>query len=207
MRGGGNIKRIAVLISGGGSNLQALIDAIGAGVLPAEIVLVVSNRPDAFGLERARRAGIATLVLALKPWLEAGGTRETYDAGIASHVSDARPDLVVLAGWMHVFSPAFLDRVPAKVINLHPALAGQFPGARAIERALVAYKRGEVLETGVMVHEVIPEVDAGPVLGTATVPISPTDDLASLSVRMHAAEHRLLVEVVRGLAIQSQPSS
>jgi len=186
------MKRIVVLISGGGSNLQALIDA-----RLAEIALVVSNRADAFGLERARKAGIATLLLPLKQWLAAGGTRDGYDADVAKHVTAARPDLIVLAGWMHVFGPAFLDVAPAKVINLHPALPGQFPGARGIERAFEAYKRGEVAQTGIMVHEVIPEVDAGPVLGTAAVPIWPKDDLDALSSRMHTAEHRLLVEVVR----------
>jgi len=186
------MNRIVVLISGGGSNLQALMDA-----RVADIVLVVSNRADAFGLERANKAGIATCVLPLKPWLAAGGTRASYDADVAEHVSVAQPDLIVLAGWMHVFSPSFLDNAPSKVINLHPALPGKFPGARAIERALAAAIRGEIAETGVMVHEVIPEVDAGPVLGTAAVPILPTDDLAALATRMHAAEHELLVEVVR----------
>ena len=186
------MKRIVVLISGGGSNLQALIDA-----RLAEIALVVSNRADALGLERARKAGIATLLRPLKQWLAAGGTRNGYDADVAKHVTAARPELIVLAGWMHVFGPAFLDAVPAKVINLHPALPGQFPGACAIERAFEAYKRGEVAQTGIMVHEVIPEVDAGPVLGTAAVPIWPKDDLDALSSRMHTAEHRLLVEVVR----------
>jgi formyltetrahydrofolate-dependent phosphoribosylglycinamide formyltransferase len=188
------MKRIVVLISGGGSNLQALIDA-----RVADITLVVSNRSDAFGLERAKAAGIATAVLPLKPWLAAGGTRAGYDAGVAKHVSAAAPDLIVLAGWMHVFSPAFLGKVPAKVINLHPALPGMFPGARAIERAFEAYKRGAITHTGIMVHEVIPEVDAGPVLGTASVAILPTDDLAALSARIHAAEHGLLVGVVREL--------
>ena len=191
------MKRIAVLISGGGSNLQALIDAIASSMLPAEIVLVLANRANAFGLERARKAGIATRVLPLRGWLEASRPRDDYDADVAVHVSNSRPELVILAGWMHVFGPAFLDRVGATVINLHPALPGQFPGARAIERALEAYKRGEVSRTGVMVHEVIAEVDAGPVLGTARVPIEPGDDLASLSARMHVAEHKLLVEVVR----------
>jgi len=196
------MKRIAVLISGGGSNLQALIDATSSGALPAKIVLVVSNRADAFGIERARRAGIAALTLPLKPWLKAGGTRESYDADVAAQVAAARPDLVVLAGWMHVFSPAFLDRIAAKVINLHPALPRQFPGTHAIERALEAHKHGEIAETGVMVHEVIPEVDAGPVLGTARIAIAPGDNLASLSEKIHAAEHRLLVDVIRELVTE-----
>ena len=199
--------RIAVLISGGGSNLQALIDAIAAGRLSARIALVLSNRQGAFGLERARQAGIPTQTLAVKPGLDAGGTRASYDANVATHVSAARPDLVVLAGWMHVFGPAFLDRVTAKVINLHPTLPGQFPGTRAIERALAAYQRGEIAQTGVMVHEVIPEVDAGPVLGSRMVAIEPGDNMATLSTRMHAAEHELLVDVVRELAAARRASS
>lgn len=193
------MKRLVVLISGGGSNLQALIDAIAAGTLEAEIVQVISNREGAFGLERARQNGIQAQTLALSPWLEAGGTRTTYDANVALKAAGAKPDLVILAGWMHVFSPAFLDRITVPVINLHPALPGQFPGTRAIERALAAARRGDITQTGIMVHEVIPEVDAGPVLGTARVPILRTDDLAALSERMHAAEHRLLVDVVSSL--------
>lgn len=191
------MKRLVVLISGGGSNLQALIDAIAAGTLAAEIVLVVSNREDAFGLERARRAGIATLALPLKPWLAAGRSRADYDADVATRVAAAKPDLIVLAGWMHVLSRAFLDRFPKKVINLHPALPGAFPGIHAIERALAAYKRGEIAHTGVMVHHVIPEVDAGAALATVTVPINPDDTIETLSARLHAAEHRLLVDAVR----------
>ena len=195
------MKRLAVLISGGGSNLQALLAAIASGTLPAQIVLVVSNRAGAYGLERAKRAGIETATLPLRTWLEAGGTRTTYDANVALRVAGAKPDLVILAGWMHVFSPAFLDRIPVPVINLHPALPGQFPGTRAIERALEAYQRGDITETGIMVHRVIPEVDAGPVLGATVVPIEPGDDLETLSTRMHAAEHRLLVDVVSKLSV------
>jgi formyltetrahydrofolate-dependent phosphoribosylglycinamide formyltransferase len=191
------MKRIVVLISGGGSNLQALIDAAAAGTIAGKIVFVVSNRTGVYGLERARRAGIETEAIALKPWLDAGGTRESYDAHVARRVAAAQPDLVVLAGWMHVFGVGFLDAIGVSVINLHPALPGQFGGTRAIERALEAFRRGEIAATGVMVHRVVAEVDAGPVLGTAPVAIDPSDDIASLSARMHAAEHRLLVDVVR----------
>lgn len=190
------MNRLVVLISGGGSNLQALIDAIAGGTLSAGIGLVVSNRADAFGLERAKQAGIETLCLPLD--LQSS-TRVTYDSRVARHIAKAGADLIILAGWMHVFSPAFLDRFPGKVINLHPALPGAFPGTRAIERALDAFKRGEIAQTGVMVHEVIAEIDAGPVLGTRVVPIEAADTVATLSARMHTAEHELLVEVVRGM--------
>ena len=193
------MKRLAVLISGGGSNLQALIDATAAGTLAAEIALVISNRTEALGLERARRAGIATLVLPLQPWLADGQTRTDYDINVAKRIAAAGADLVVLAGWMHILGPGFLSRLVMPIINLHPALPGMFPGNRAIERALEAFGRGEIAHTGVMVHRVVPEIDAGPVLGTAPVPIEPGDDIATLSTRMHAAEHKLLVDVVRGL--------
>ncbi len=110
-----------------------------------------------------------------------------------------RPDLIVLAGWMHVLSPAFLDRFPMKVLNLHPALPGQFPGTHAIERAYEAFQRGEIDRTGVMVHWVVPEVDAGPVVASAEVPIYPTDTLDDLEARIHAIEHQLLVEAIRSV--------
>lgn len=190
-------KRLVVLISGNGSNLQALIDAIAQGVLEARIALVVSNRRAAYGLVRAEKAGIPTRYFPLKPYREAGRSREAYDADLAAEVAARQPDLIVLAGWMHVLSPAFLDRFPGRVLNLHPALPGQFAGVQAIERAYEAFQRGEITQTGVMVHRVIPEVDAGPVVATAQVPIHPTDGLADLEERIHRAEHRLLVAAVK----------
>jgi formyltetrahydrofolate-dependent phosphoribosylglycinamide formyltransferase len=191
------MRRLVVLISGNGSNLQALIDAIAAGTIEAEVALVVSNRERAYGLERARRAGIATLCFLF----EAGASvsRHDYESMLADRVEAARPDLIVLAGWMHILGSAFLERFPGKVINLHPALLGAFPGTRAIERALEAYRDGRISETGVMVHRVIPQIDAGPVLGARTVPILPNDNLETLSERMHAAEHEVLVAAVRKL--------
>ena len=191
------MKRLAVLISGHGSNLQALIEAIESGVLAARIGVVVANRPAAYGLVRAEQAGLPTLCWPLKPYLDAGASREAYDADLAERVAVYQPDLIVLAGWMHILSPAFLDRFPGRVLNLHPALPGQFPGAHAIERAYEAFQRGEIEQTGVMVHWVVPEIDAGPVIVTAPVPIYPSDTLADLERRVHAVEHRLLVEAVR----------
>lgn len=190
------MKRLVVLISGGGSNLQALMDAIENGTLSADIALVVSNRAGAIGLERAKRAGLPTLSLELDLSIR---SRTDYDEELARRIAAVEPDLIVLAGWMHVLSPTFLDRFPGKVINLHPALPGKFPGTRAIERALDAFKRGDIASTGVMVHEVIAEIDAGPVLGTRVVPIAAADTISTLSVRMHSAEHELLVDVVRAL--------
>lgn len=191
------MKRLAVLISGSGTNLQALIDAIAAGELEAKIVAVVSNRRDAYGLARAEQAHLPTLYFPLKSYLEAGHSREAYDADLAKMILAYQPDLIVLAGWMHVLSPAFLDCFPGCVLNLHPALPGQFAGTHAIERAYEAFQRGEIEQTGVMVHWVIPEIDAGPVIVAAPVPIYPTDTLADLENRIHATEHRLLIEAVR----------
>jgi len=189
--------RLAVFISGFGSNLQAIIDAVQAGELDAEIVVVVSNRKAAYGLVRAEQAGIPTLYFPLKPYRDAGRSREEYDADLAERVAAYEPDLIVLAGWMHILSPAFLDRFPNRVINLHPALPGQFPGTHAIQRAYEAFQRGEIDHTGVMMHYVVPEVDAGPVIISEEVPIYPSDTLDDLEARIHEVEHRLIVEAIR----------
>lgn len=190
------LPRLAVLISGNGSNLQALLDASASGQLPAQIVAVVSNRPEAFGLERARRAGVPALAIAK----ERGQERLAYDATLAARVSAFHPDWLVLAGWMRLLTRAFLDRFPGRVVNLHPALPGVFPGVNAIERAYAAFQRGEITHTGVMVHLVPDEgVDNGPVLSQAEVPIYPTDSLETLSARVHVVEHRLLVDTLARL--------
>ena len=191
------MKRLVVLISGSGTNLQAIIDAINAGTLNAEVVLVVSNRKAAYGLVRAQEGGIPTLYFPLKPYSDAGKDRAQYDADLATQIAPYKPDLIVLAGWMHIFSPAFLDVFPRQVINLHPALPGAFAGINAIERTFEAYQRGEVAHGGCMVHYVIPEIDAGAVIVQEIVPINPQDTLADFEARLHAAEHRLIVEAVR----------
>lgn len=194
--------RLVVLISGNGSNLQALIDAIHMKLLDATIVLVISNRKEAFGLVRAEKVGIPTRYVPLKPYLDAGRTRAEYDADLAKIVAEVKPDWVVLAGWMHILSTAFLDRFSYRVVNLHPALPGKFPGAHAIEEALAAFQRGEVKRTGCMVHLVPDEaVDAGPVIGTAEVPIYRSDTLEMLANRIHQAEHRLLVQSLQRLIV------
>ena len=160
------------------------------------MVLVVSNRKAAYGLVRAERAGVPTLYFPLKPYRDAGLSREQYDADLAERVAAYKPDLIVLAGWMHILSPAFLDRFPNRVINLHPALPGMFPGTHAIERAFEAFRRGEITHSGCMVHYAVPEVDAGPVIVQAEVPINDTDTLETFEERMHTTEHRLIVEAI-----------
>jgi len=192
--------QLVVLISGSGSNLQAILDAISAGDLDARVALVVSNRKAAYGLTRAEGAGVPTLYFPLKPYSDARRPREAYDADLADRIAPYRPDRVVLAGWMHVLSPAFLDCFPGRVINLHPALPGTLPGTHAIQRAFEAYQRGEIAESGCMVHTVVPELDAGPVIAERVVPFQSGDTLDAYQARMHDAEHRLIVEALRRCA-------
>jgi formyltetrahydrofolate-dependent phosphoribosylglycinamide formyltransferase len=189
--------KLAVLISGGGTNLQAILDACGDGRLDAEVAVVVSNKRKAFGLNRAREAGVPTEVMNLRKFMRAGGSRDGFDAELADRVRDKyAPDLVVLAGWMLILSPAFLDRFPGRVLNLHPALPGQFAGTHAIQRAHDAFQAGEITHTGVMVHWVVPEVDAGPTVAVAQVQINPGEPVEELEERIHRTEHRLMVEAI-----------
>lgn len=182
--------RLVVLASGGGSNLQAILDACASGRLPAEVVAVVTNVPGAGCLDRAARAGVATVVLPVAK----GEPRRGYDARLVEAVAPFDTDWVVLAGWMRLLSSAFLDRHPGRVVNLHPALPGELPGLHAIERAYDEARAGRRINTGVMVHLVPDEgVDDGPVLATATVPIHPNDTLDELTERVHRTEHELLV--------------
>lgn len=186
--------RLVVLISGYGSNLQAILDACHSGELPARVVAVVSDKPEAYGLERARSAGIPALTRVKTREQD----RRAYDAQLAELVAAYRPDWVVLAGWMRILSSAFLDHFPDRVVNLHPALPGTFPGTHAIRRAFEAYQRGEIRETGVMVHLVPDEgVDDGPVLGQEIVPIYVDDTLEGLESRIHSVEHALLIATLK----------
>ncbi|MCC7359149.1 MAG: phosphoribosylglycinamide formyltransferase [Anaerolineales bacterium] len=193
--------RLVVLLSGGGTNLQALLTASAVGRLPADIVAVVSNRPDAYGLERARQAGLPAIVLEK----HASQTRRDYDVALAAAVAAFQPDWVILAGWMRLLTVAFLECFPGRVVNLHPALPGMFPGVDAIARAYAAFQLGVLTETGVMVHLVPDEaVDSGPVLGQTTVPIYSGDTLADLEARVHAAEHELVVTTLARLVTDGQ---
>ncbi len=186
-----NTARIVVLISGYGSNLAAILSACQEGRLPAQVVAVIANKSAAYGLERARQAGIPALALIKKK--EQG--RSEYDAELRQLVAGFRPDIVLLAGWMRILSGEFLNAFPGRVINLHPALPGAFPGTNAIERAWAAFQNGEIQHTGVMVHLVPDEgVDNGPVLAQEVVPILASDTLETLESRVHAVEHRLLVK-------------
>ena len=186
--------RLVILISGNGSNLQAILDACASGELAASVVSVISNKADAYGLTRARNAGVEAIYFAK---LE-NESRRDYDARLADQVTSRGADYIVLAGWMRLLTSAFLDHFPNRVINLHPALPGMFPGIHAIERAFEAYQRGEIDHTGVIVHLVPDEgVDNGPVLATEIIPIHPKDTLGSLEIRIHGIEHRLLVQTLK----------
>jgi phosphoribosylglycinamide formyltransferase-1 len=173
---------IGVLVSGNGSNLQALLDA----GLP--VVAVASSRKDAFALERARKAGVATATFSL----DCHPVREERDLLMATWLEEHRVDLVVLAGYMQILSPPFLDRFPGRIVNVHPSLLPAFPGAHAIDDALAA----GVDTTGVTVHYVDEGVDTGPVIAQEPVPVEPA---ATLEERIHAVEHRLLPSVVEEL--------
>ncbi|KAI9482301.1 Bifunctional purine biosynthetic protein ADE5,7 [Coemansia sp. RSA 1290] len=191
------MKNIIVLISGSGSNLQALINAEQQGGLGGHISLVVSNKKAAYGLERAANAAIPTAVRTLKQYKDAGKSREDYDRDLAEFIASHSPDLIVLAGWMHILSPAFIDRFPNKIINLHPALPGELDGAHAIERAYDEFKAGTRTRTGVMVHYVIPEVDKGSPILIEQVPCKEGDLLEDLESRIHSVEHEILPRAVK----------
>jgi phosphoribosylglycinamide formyltransferase 1 len=191
--------RLVVLASGTGSNLQAILDACRDGRLAADVAAVLSDRPTATALARATTAGVPAVPLPPRP----GEPRPDYDSRLADAVDPYDPDVVVLAGWMRILTMSFLARFPGRVVNLHPALPGELPGTHAIERAWHEALAGERTRTGVMVHLVPDEgVDSGPVLATAIVPIQPDDTLESLTARIHATEHRLLVSALADLCRQ-----
>lgn len=188
--------RIVVLASGSGSNLQAILDACASGTMPGAVAAVVSDRSDAYALQRAALAGVPSVHIGR----HADEARADYDARLADVVAGFAPDLVVLAGWMRILTSSFLGWFPDRVINLHPALPGELPGTHAIERAWHQALAGERTRTGVMVHFVPDEgVDDGPVIATVEVPIRADDTLDALEARVHAAEHRLLVDTIRDL--------
>ncbi len=190
------MKRLVVLVSGSGSNLQAILDACKSGKLAAKVVAVIANNADAYGLTRAENCNIPTAVV----WPLAEQSRAEYDAKLAMLVQSYAPDVVVLAGWMRLLSMAFLTEFPMQVVNLHPALPGQYPGTQAIARAYDDYQKGVISHTGVMVHFVPDEgVDDGPVIDTVDVEIQPDDALADLETRIHQAEHTLLVSALQSL--------
>ncbi|HEX7968841.1 MAG TPA: phosphoribosylglycinamide formyltransferase, partial [Stellaceae bacterium] len=184
--------KVAVLISGRGSNLQALIDACARPDFPAVIRLVLSNRADAAGLERARRAGIATQVIPHHDY----ATRDAFDAALDSALQGAGIELVCLAGFMRLLGADFVERWRDRVINIHPSLLPAFRGLDTHARALAAGVRF----TGCTVHFVRAAVDDGPIIVQAAVPVLPGDDSETLAVRVLAAEHRAYPLALRLIA-------
>jgi len=186
-------RRFAVLASGNGTNVQALLDAQARGALaPAEIVVVGSNNPGAYALERARAAGVPAIAVDHKAYATRGDFEDALVAALAPHA----PDAIVLAGFMRVLTTRFLDAFPLRVINTHPALLPAFPGAHAIEEALAA----GVKVTGATVHFVDAGVDAGPIIAQRAVPVFAADAADDVRARIQAEEHALLPAIVRAFA-------
>ena len=175
--------RLGILVSGRGSNLQSLIDAIDRGDLDATIAIVISNRPDAGGLTRAKDAGLETWCLRQQDF----ENRVAYDRALADALEARRVDLVCLAGFMRLVGPPMLDGFPNRILNVHPSLLPAFPGLDAQKQA---FDYG-VTVAGATVHLVTDELDGGPIVMQAAVPVLPDDDVASMSARILVEEHRI----------------
>ena len=182
--------RVGVLLSGSGTNLQAILD--GAQGSAYEVAVVVSDRPDAFGLERARNAGVAALYVDPKAY----DNREAFNEALADVLREHRIELVCLAGFMRILAPNFIKAFEGRIINIHPALLPAFPGAHAVRDALEWGAR----VTGSTVHFADEEVDHGPIILQQAVPILPGDDEATLHERIKSVEHRLYPEAIRLIA-------
>lgn len=187
-------KRVAILISGGGSNMLALLrDMAAAGGHPARPVLVASNDPAAAGLAKAAAAGVAVAAVDHRPFR---GDRAAFEAALLGPILAADPDILCLAGFMRVLTPAFVGRFAGRMLNIHPSLLPLYPGLHTHQRALDA---GDA-EAGCTVHEVTPVLDDGPILGQARVPILPGDSAETLAARVLVQEHRLYPAVLRRFA-------
>ena len=183
---------VGVMISGRGSNLQALLDACADPAFPAEIVLVVSNKAEAQGLARAERAGVATKVVPHRDY----ASREDFDTAVTAAFDAAGAELICMAGFMRLVTPGFVDHWRDRLINIHPALLPAFKGLDTHERALAA----GVTEHGCTVHFVRKEMDSGPIIGQEAVPVLPDDTPDTLAARVLEAEHRLFPRCLRLIA-------
>jgi len=181
-------RRIGVLISGRGSNLQAIIDAVAAGRLDATIAVVISNRSDAFGMERAKRAGVEALHVDHRSY----ESREAFDLAVVAELEKRDVALVCLAGFMRLLSARFVDAFPNRILNVHPSLLPAFPG---LDAQTQAWEYG-VKVSGATVHVVTPELDAGPIVRQAVVPVGADDAPAALAARILAEEHRIYLEAI-----------
>jgi phosphoribosylglycinamide formyltransferase 1 len=190
-------KRVAVLISGRGSNMVSLIEAAKAKDYPAEIVLVGSNRPDAAGLAHARAAGIATEVV---DHTHFGKDREGFERALQAVLEQYRIELVCLAGFMRLLTPWIVERWPGRMLNIHPALLPAFKGLHTHERAIATGAKTH----GATVHFVVPEMDSGPIIAQAEVPVLADDTPEALAARVLAVEHRIYPEALRRVALQAE---
>ncbi|MBO0716721.1 MAG: phosphoribosylglycinamide formyltransferase [Rhizobiales bacterium] len=186
-------KRVAVLISGRGSNMTALIEAAQAKDYPAEIVVVVSNRPDAAGLARAREAGVATAVIDHRPFRD---DREAFERALDDELRKYRIDIVCLAGFMRLLTAWFIGRWSGRILNIHPALLPEFKGLNTHRRALEAGAERH----GATVHFVVEATDAGPIISQQSVPVLPGDTEETLAARVLKIEHRIYPEALRLVA-------
>lgn len=186
--------KIVVLISGGGTNLQALMDACADSNYPAEVVAVVSNKADAYGLTRAKNADIATVALSHKEF----ASREDYDQALIKQLDAFDADLIVLAGFMRILTPSFVQHFQGKLLNIHPSLLPKYQGLNTHQRAIDA---GDDVH-GVSVHFVTEELDGGPVILQAKVPVFDGDSSDDLAARVHEQEHRIYPLVVKWFAAQ-----
>jgi len=184
--------KLAVLISGRGSNLQSLIDACGNPDFPAEIVLVVSNVPGVQGLERASSAGIEARTIDHKDY----GGREPFEAALHETIAASGAELICLAGFMRLLTGGFVEKWQGRMINIHPSLLPAFKGLHVHERVIEAGERF----SGCTVHFVIADLDSGPIIVQAKVPVEPGDDADALAARVLVEEHRILPEAVRLIA-------
>jgi len=184
--------RLVVLISGNGSNLQAIIDNITNNKLPAQIVAVISNKADAYGLERAKKAGIEQRVLSHQDFSD----RNQYDLALKELVDSFQPDLIILAGFMRILSNEFVEHYLHKMMNIHPSLLPKYKGLNTHQRAIDAGDK----QHGCSVHFVTPELDDGPVILQATVEIKDNDTADTLASRVHEEEHRIYPEAIRMFA-------
>ena len=186
------MRSIVVLISGSGSNLQAIMDRLAADKLDAKIELVLSNRADAFGLERAAKAGIPTAVIDHKQF----ASREAFDQAMIEVIDPINPELIVLAGFMRILSEGFVEHYNGRMINIHPALLPAYKGLNTHQRALA----DGVSHHGASVHYVTPELDSGAVILQGRVPVLTGDDEDALQKRVHKVEHVVYPEVVTWFA-------
>ncbi len=183
------MKSIVVLISGGGSNLQAIIDQCAAGNINAEIKAVISNRPDAYGLVRANKAGVPSIVVDHKHYSD----RASFDAQLEQSIEQFQPDLVVLAGFMRILTDAFVTHFLGRMINIHPSLLPKYTGLNTHQRAI---ESGDEF-AGATVHFVTPELDGGPLVAYSEVAINKQDNQLSLSKKVLQKEHLLYPEVIQ----------